>query len=454
VEFVNGDKLSGTVKAVSDGKLSFRLDLADETAEFPIHNLSELTFAGPPDQPAQRSDVIYLRDGSYLSASVTGLSGDAVEAVTPFGQAITVPKEKIAGIGFYRPDDVLFQSDFSSKAAMGLTAVLGSWDVETGRLVQESPIAFCRAYVRVVQAGAVRYEWTMNLSRSSIGGICFYAARCDTRFGDSAYMVTIRGKQAYLYKIIGEARHQGKREQIKSSQSLVRFKVQYDPRTGDIVLWADDNILMRLNDPRPLQHAEYVLLHTEGRAVFDDLKITHLVGGIEGIAASAGLDTVFLSNGDRISGEVRAISGDVVLRNSYTTTETLIPRDKVRSIVFASSDPDVAADEAAILPEISFWNGDVVFGHIAALDDQTVALATSFAPELILARSNLRAITFPLRPASAWRAPNPAERFLIVDCGDENPVKQIEDVDKQIVIVEEETQQEEGQDEEEQENQQ
>jgi hypothetical protein len=400
VKFVNGDHISGTVKSISNGELSFTLDLAEETLSFRIENVSELTFAGPPQPPPESRDAVYLREGSYLSATVTALRQDAVEAVTPSGQQLVIPKEHIAGIGFHRPNDIVFQSDFSSKAEMGLTSVLGSWDVEKGQLVQASPTAFCRGYVPVVQSGVMRYEWAMELSGTVIGGLCFYASRPESRFGDLSYMVIARGRQLYFNKVIGEARHQGQRKDISQTETLVRFKVEYDSRSGETLICTDGKPLMRFRDPSPLRSGSYVLLHTEGRAVFDDLRITNIVGGIEGLASDPGLDTIILSNGDRVSGRITSISDILTLRSSYVPEETPVPRDRVRSIVFASGD-SLPRRRTVISPEITFWNGDHIFGAITSLDELTVVIEMPLIAEVSAPRVNLRSIRFPRGDSSA-----------------------------------------------------
>jgi len=471
--FVNGDKVSGTVEAITDGKVLFRLDLIGQTAEFPTKNFTGISFAGPPgelkgsvpqafsDQSrtgsstlnSERSDAIYLRDGSRLSATIRRLTpgglevvvGGGLEAIgasaggsaareddqTPFGprafmepvpepastndyptvqnsdpssppdpalapkreRTIVIPKSEIAGIGLYRPDDVLLESDFSSREKMRFVPLLGSWSVEKDRLVQASPLPFCRAYVRVVQAGVMRYEWATEISSSSICGIAFCVERSDTRLGDSAYMAMIRGDMLHFYRIIGEARHEGRRDRINSSGPLVRFRIEYDPRSGEIVVWAEGEMLMRLVDPDPLQGGEYVVLHTEGPAAFDDIKVTHLVGGIKGLSPVSDSDTVVLSNGDRVSGQVVGISEKVVLKNLYAPAEMTIDRSNVRSIAFgfSSAGPNVTRTD---LPQISLWNGDVIYAEITAMDAYSATLKPSFAPGLVVPRTSLRTIAF------------------------------------------------------------
>lgn len=414
VKFVNGDHISGTVKSISNGELNFSLALAEETVSFPIENVSELTFAGPPQPPPEIRDAIYLRDGSYLSATATALGQDAVEAVTPSGQQLVIPKEHIAGIGFHHPNDIVFQSDFSSKAQMGLTSVLGSWDVEKGQLVQAGPTSFCRAYVPVVQSGVMRYEWAMELSGTVIGGLCFYASRPETRFGDLSYMVIARGKQLYFNKVIGEARHQGQRKDISQTETLVRFLVEYDPRSGETLICTDGKPLMRFRDPSPLRSGSYVLLHTEGRAVFDDLRITNIVGGIEGLASDPGLDTILLSNGDRVSGRITSISDILTLRSSYVTEDTPVPRDRVRSIVFAPGD-SLLRRRTVISPEITFWNGDRILGETTALDELTVVVELPLIAEVSVPRANLRAIRFPRGDSRARDTEHTLDGLSLID---------------------------------------
>jgi hypothetical protein len=430
-KFINGDRLTGTVTAIEDGEVSFALDLIEKTAGFPVHNFSELSFAGPPGSLPPRAGAIYLRDGSYLSAEVTGLTPDAVEARTLLGQPIAIPKSEVLGIGFYRSDDVLFQSDFSWREETrlpkyqpacqstggttgrrygeqaGFVPVQGSWRVEKGQFVQASPLPFCRAYVRLVQAGMVRYEWAVDLSASQTAALIFFASGYDGRLGESGYMVMLRGKNVSVHKILGERKQHGATGGITSvppKAGLIRLRADYDPRSGEIVVQAGHELVIRLFDPNPIRRGEYVLLHSEGKAVFDDVRITHLVGTIEAPAPEGELDAVLLSNGDRVSGKVVGLSRQLLLKNPYSPAESPIERGRVRSITFASSGENPPT-ETRPLPRTSLWNGDVLLGEIVRMDEEALVLSTSFLPELTVARGNLRSIAFP--EASPAKVPRP-----------------------------------------------
>ncbi len=489
-KFRNGDRISGTVRAIDGGKLLFSLDLVGETAAFPIEAISGLSFAGPPQdtkaeastesiaagtgaaatttskksptgttpgsgslfapspsEGLQLSDAIYLRDGTYLSATVTGVTAKELRALSTIRpspvqtaegertripgalsagagtQLLSIPKDQVVGIGFCHRDDAVFQSDFSSRELVGIVPALGSWSVEKGQLVQASPVPFCRAYIPAVQVGMMRYEWTADLSESSIAGLAFYAERSDTRFGDLAYMATIRDDVLHFYKVIGEARHEGKRERINSSGPLVRFKVEYDPRNGEIVLWAGGDLLMRLVDPAPIQRGEYVLLHTEGKAAFDDVRVTHLVGTVKDASHDASSDTVVLSNGDRVSGQLVEIYDKIVLKNPYTSAETSIDRRKVRAVTFAS----LGATEKSpplTLPRISLWNGDAIWGKILRMNEDKAVVETSFASDLVVARDNLRVVTFPPAASSASSPERTDDALLTVGFEEDNQERQ------------------------------
>jgi len=411
-KFVNGDHLTGTIEAIEQGKASFSLDLIGEKVEFPLENFSRISFTGPPSSPPERSDTIYLRDGSYLTATVAALSPDVVEGETLSGQEITIPRSRIAGIGFYRPDDVLFENDFSHRGEMGFVPVTGGWKVEKGQLVQASPVPFCRAYVRRLQAGMMRYEWTTDASMSYNTGLLFFASTYNTRFGQSGYMVALRGKDVYFYKIIGERRYHGRKERVKSPGSLVRLRADYDPRSGEIVLWTGNDVLMRLFDSNPIPRGEYVLLHTEGKGAFDDVRISHLVGTIDALTPEEKLDTVLLSNGDRVSGQVVEISEHILLKNPYAPGETPIDRRRVRSIAFAASHQG-PPPEATAPPRISLWNGDLIFGTLVSMDDRDLTLKPSFVEHLVIARASLRTITFRHAPPRSLPAGRGAVTSLL-----------------------------------------
>jgi len=391
--FVNGDRLTGTVKAIADGVVSFTLYLTDEAAEFPLSNFSEVSFAGPPRFSGARLDAIYLRDGSRLSARVTLFKDNLLEAETVFGQAIVVPQDRVLGMGFYNPDDIVFESDFSQGGQGGFVPVLGSWAVEKGQFVQASPVPFCQAYIPVVQTGMMSYEWGVDVSQSYNAGLVFFASEYDTRFSQFAYMVMVRGRDVYFYKLIGRAQQSCARERIKSADSVVHLKAEYDPRTGEAVVWEGKDILTRIFDPKPIRRGKYVLLHTEGKGAFDDVRVAHLVGTIDDTPPQGQLDSVLLSNGDRVSGRLVEVSDRVVLKSPYTALETAIDRRKVRSISFAASHRDGPAQNEAS-HRISLWSGDLILGTVIKMDDLRLTVKTCFVPELFIGRADLRSITF------------------------------------------------------------
>ncbi len=365
-----------------------------------MSSLSSISFAGPPNPASERADVIYLRDGGSLTARVSGLSPDVLQVTTLPGQQIAIPKRDLIGLGFHSPNGVLFDSDFSPGKDMGFVPVMGTWNVEKGQLVQTAPKPFCRAYLPLVQSGMVRYEWTTDASQAHNAGLLFYAARYDTRFGQLAYLVMLKNRMVYLYKVVAERRHQAWRERVKSAGSRVPLAVEYNPRTGEIVVRSGEEPVIRLVDPDPIRHGEYVILHTEGKATYDDIRVTHLVGAAHDWIPEGDLDTLLLSNGDRVSGKVVQISDEILLRNAYAPSETPIDRAAVRSIVFANPGGHPPVEEPN-LPQITLWNGDKIFAQVLSLDEDKITLNPCFTERLVLARSRLREIVFPEVRAAA-----------------------------------------------------
>jgi hypothetical protein len=72
----------------------------------------------------------------------------------------------------------------------------------------------------------------------------------------------------------------------------------------------------------------------------------------------------------------------------------------VRSIVFASGD-SLPRRRTVISPEITFWNGDHIFGAITSLDELTVVIEMPLIAEVSAPRVNLRSIRFPRGDSSA-----------------------------------------------------
>ena len=105
-------------------------------------------------------------------------------------------------------------------------------------------------------------------------------------------------------------------------------------------------------------------------------------------------DTLLLSNGDRVSGEVVEISDQVILRNPYAVSDTPVDKAAVCSIVFANAAGDAVVEEPT-LPRITLWNGDKILAHIVSLDTDKIVLRPSFVGKLLIAKSDLREIVFP-----------------------------------------------------------
>lgn len=127
---------------------------------------------------------------------------------------------------------------------------------------------------------------------------------------------------------------------------------------------------------------------------------------------------VRFSNGDQLTGEVLALSGDKLTWKSQLLKE---PSEfELRHIVDLNmpagneGDGDSGADHKAVL---EMTNGDLIEGRLAGLGDDEIKLKTSYAGDLTIRRVNVESVSISRNSEYLYRGPNSLEEWTLSGSG-------------------------------------
>ena len=150
-----------------------------------------------------------------------------------------------------------------------------------------------------------------------------------------------------------------------------------------------------------------------------NLRIPLAFSALAAACLAAGDDAVVrFSNGDQLTGEVLALSGDKLTWKSQLLKE---PAEfELRHIVDLSmpaantAQTDSGAEHKAVL---EMTNGDIIQGQLAGLDDNEIRLKTPYAGDLTIRRVNVDSVSISRSSDYLYRGPNSMEEWTLSGAG-------------------------------------
>lgn len=128
---------------------------------------------------------------------------------------------------------------------------------------------------------------------------------------------------------------------------------------------------------------------------------------------------VRFSNGDQLTGEVLALSGDKLAWQSQILKE---PSEfELRHIVDLSMSSGNLGDEAPDASHkavLQMTNGDLIEGQLAGLGDDEIKIKTRYAGELTVRRVNVKSVSISRASDYFYRGPNSLEEWTAAEGGD------------------------------------
>jgi hypothetical protein len=396
VRFTNGDVLSGEVEEIAGGAVTMMSEMAEKRLTIPVAAVKEIVFKDANEQNPLAADHLLLVNGEALSGGIEGMTGGKVTLSMPSSQRVEVDGKNVAAMAFYRAGEVLVEESFDSRLPEKIRLEGGQWRTRDGWLLQaDSRAAECFASLPVTQTGKMTYEWCVNTTIGRSTGMYFMAS--DPGLSQqNAYLVRILRKYVYVFFCMnGEEIYYGSYA-ISLHRSRNTVRLSYDSGRGKIEMWIDGTEVGRWRSPNPIRLGKYVVLRADGRAAFDDLRITRTGGAphVEAIADQGGRDALSLINGDEIAGNVTGVSQRSV-SFSVNGSEELndISREKLLSIRWRrklQKLPRAVGGVAVLVTR----NGDRLSGELLSLRNGTARMRSELAGVVDFRRDDVKQVIF------------------------------------------------------------
>ncbi len=389
----NGDSLSGRVVAVKGDVVRFAADMIEGELSVPFSSLNHIWFKKAGKSEKAAVGEIALAEGGRFGAFIQRVDGENVYFRTILPEDSTemaVPVEKVASIGLSAEPLVLLEADFADEASSPFTANGGEWIVYKGQLLQGDPsYSDGVAYTHVQQWGRMRYSWTVHGKDWVNGAMYILASSENPGNGGSGYRIHLEHSQLAVYKGQERSESQVFYCSVGSAMARARITVEYDCATGEMRIWLNDRQMAHLRDKEPAARSgEYVALLARGRVAFDDIRVEQFGGDVPLSKESAGRDTVVLRNGDRVVGDVRAVSDRyVAVVPRLLEKELALDRASVLQIVFDGRRSAPARGVGVI-----FWNNGRLEGKIRSLEDGVVFIDNEDVGKLMFDTESLKSI--------------------------------------------------------------
>jgi len=412
VRFTNGDVLSGKVDGIIDGEVVMKPEMAEEMLSTPAGVVKEVVFKDKPLRgerfekegspvealPSQSlvADRVVLVNGESLSGKIEEMKEGKVALTLPSSQEVEVEWENVAGVAFYREEEVLAQESFEAGLPEGIRFEGGRWCTQRGWLLQaDSRAAECYASLPVTQTGEVVYEWSVNSTVGRSTGMYFMAS--DPGLSqERAYSVRVLRDYVYVYICMNREEVHCGSYKISLFRNRNEVRLECDSHRGRIELWIDGMEVGRWESSVPIRRGKYVVLRADGRAAFDDIRIVRKggAGRVELAADQGERDVLTLVNGDEISGKVTGISEKTVRCDGEDGGEvTEIEREKILCVRPGRKlrPLPMAVEGKAVL---LMRTGDRISGELLSLKDEGARIRSELLGVIEVRRADIGKVMF------------------------------------------------------------
>jgi len=354
LEFLNNDKLHGSLMAVVPGEygLKWKHSSANQAIDFGMASVAGVTLARRKTAQSDPSTAaIYLTNGDMLPGNLVSLDGEKLVLDTWYAGKINVnrlmvkgmsPNIGVSSVAYEGPTDLAEWTTYRHAGDQVL------WKFKNGALyaLQSYPIG--REIEGMPDVADIQFDagW-----RSGYPSFCFsfYTDNVQDN-GGSGYMLQISGSSIYLQRL---SRDSGSRniggndnyEAFNNRKSMkAKFNLLVDKSKKTFTLLIDGNMVKQWTDTANFAGKGNGIMfrpNNQGDLRIARIRIAQWDGKLPE-AAGAGSsdkgtkeDLVRFVNNDKVSGRLKSISGgNVKFETSYATLD--IPLARIAEIVTAS----------------------------------------------------------------------------------------------------------------------
>jgi spore germination protein YaaH/PKD repeat protein len=231
-----------------------------------------------------------------------------------------------ANLGFF--NDEFEQASLS----VDWTNSLGTWSLVSGALEQtDEAESNSNLYANLTQDDqhVYLYHWTGQINGTGANrraGMHFFCDDATQTQRGNSYMVYWRVDQdkCQIYNVVGNSITIQTDDNVTvDPNTTYDFKILFDPSTGLIQAYLDDNLVSEWTDPAPLSSANSISLRTgECNGVYDNLRVYKSRTTAETITVGSGNTMLRQQNSDPLTpaGNIRSLTLDQA--NNWSTLES------------------------------------------------------------------------------------------------------------------------------------
>lgn len=412
INFVNGDRLQGSLSRVEETQLFWKSALLKEETPFFLQQVQDITFPmqfGPA--PAQ-DHIAQIRFNPDLRQQNESLPGDTIE-----GELIAVNQ-----------DDIILNTWYAGQLKLNRNMVKDLEITDVSPSIYAGPLKQDEWIINPEQSWTYdknSYTGSGNGSISKDFGklperYCFrLTASWKSRFGlqilfgadsaketspDNHYMIVLDNGTSYLQKrstnnnaLGGMMRNGGmigeyKRDQIFRSKEKSELRLYVDTTTGLIALYADDTLIQQWQDTeKPFLNGQCIHLRQSSGRSYKVTLSRMLLTNWDGIlpsdntkSANNPIDNpepreneqrIILRNGDILLGSVEKIeNSEISLKTRYN--EIKIPVSRIKKLALAPTEYDERLLQNG---DVRAWfaNGNFITFRFEGINDQGKITGTS-----------------------------------------------------------------------------
>jgi hypothetical protein len=395
VRFTNGDVLTGEIEEIAERVITLNPEMGENSLTIPIGAVKEVVFKNGEKRDSFPGDRVILVNGESLIAMVQAMKEDRLFLRLPSAQAVEMDLGNVAAIAFYRGKEVLAEEEFEGDLPTAMTFEKGRWRTQKGWLLQsDSRATECLASLPVTQTGTLTYEWTVNTAVGRSTGLYFMASEPGLS-QERAYFVRVLSKYVYVYLCMnGEEVYCGS-YRTSSYRSRNEVRLECDADRGFIEVWIDEAEVGRWHSSVPIKLGKYVVLRADGRAAFDSFRVSREEGAARpDVKSSEGGNVFKFINGDRIVGEMTGISERFV---SFTRDEGKVTGQiEKEKLLYVGFDKEITQWPRGAKGTVVFvtWTGDRISGELLWLKGDVARIKSDMVGMIDLRRSDVGKVIF------------------------------------------------------------
>jgi len=340
LEFINRDKLHGTLLSVTPGQggLKWKHESSTGEMEFTLPCIATVTLAKRPGaNKAAQTSIIRLTNDDMIEGNVVSLDDSKLVIDTWYAGKIEIkrpmvkmlsPNSVSANVLYEGPNDL-------AEWTINKNMTQPSWKFKNGALYSINTYPIGKMIENMPDMADIQFE--VSWKRYPSFQFCFFTDNLQQYYGN-CYMIQVGGSSIYLqrYSQNGGSQNLGRLNIESFNNNTItkaRFNVMVDKKKKAFTLMINGQMVKQWTDPGNFAGMGNGILFQPQDSMgikVSGVRVSQWNGTVPGApdaATEAKEDTIRLVNNDKVSGQIKSISeGNIKFATSYATMDIPVAR--------------------------------------------------------------------------------------------------------------------------------